>query len=143
MTRNTSHAIIQRDVGKLGLYPFRLRYNYFSRRIRDWHTMEHPEGKWRVKWFREGLPLIGEKTTMRWLGSSVVELKIPKAKDPFRNAETLVVFEPRDVLLLWAYTRARGRRDMLIFRAQLRTRPNSKWKRSIRNRGERMRLNGT
>lgn len=81
------------------------------------------KGNGALKWFREGLPLIGEKTTMRWLGSSVVELKIPKAKDPFRNAETLVVFEPRDVLLLWAYTRARGRRDMLIFRAQLRTAP--------------------
>lgn len=76
-----------------------------------------------LKWFREGLPLIGEKTTMRWMGSSVLELKIQKAKDPFRNAETLVVFEPRDVLLLWAYTRARGRRDVLIFRAQLRIAP--------------------
>ena len=76
-----------------------------------------------LKWFRDGMPLIGEKTTMRWLGSSVVELKIQKAKDPFRNAETLVVFEPRDVLLLWAFTHARGRRDLIIFRAQLSTAP--------------------
>lgn len=76
-----------------------------------------------LKWFRDGLPLIGERSTMRWLGSSVVELKIQKAKDPFRNAETLVVLEPRDVLLLWAFFHARGRRDLLIFRAQLRTAP--------------------
>jgi len=76
-----------------------------------------------LRWLREGLPLIGERSTMRWLGSSVVELKIAKAKDPFRNVETLVVLQPRDVALLWAFYRARGRRDLLIFRAQLRSAP--------------------
>jgi hypothetical protein len=81
------------------------------------------KGERALKWFREGLPLIGEKTTLRWLGSSVVELKIEKAKDPFRNAETLVVLEPRDVLVLWAYSHARGRRDLLMFRSQLRIAP--------------------
>ena len=64
----------------------------------------------------EGLPLIGEKTTLRWLGSSVVELKIQQAKPPFREAEVLVVLEPRDVALLWWIARLRGRRDLLIFR---------------------------
>ena len=77
-----------------------------------------------LRWLRDGLPVIGEKTTMRWLGSSVVELKIEKARDPFRNAETLVVLEPRDVSLLWAFYRARGRRDLLIFRAQTRASPS-------------------
>jgi hypothetical protein len=81
------------------------------------------KGNKALKWFRDGLPLIGEKATMRWLGSSVVELKMQKAKDPFRNAEALVVFEPRDVVLLWAFTHAHGRRDTLIFRAQLSTSP--------------------
>ncbi len=76
-----------------------------------------------MKWIRGGLPLIGERTTYRWLGSSVVELKIAKAKPPFRNSETLVVFEPRDILLLWGLARWRGRRDMLIFRAQLQSAP--------------------
>ncbi len=76
-----------------------------------------------LKWLRQGLPLIGERTTLRWMGSSVVELKLNKAKDPFRTAETLVVFEPRDVLFLWAWARLRGRRDTLIFRSQLRTAP--------------------
>lgn len=76
-----------------------------------------------LKWLRQGLPLVGERTTMRWLGSSVVELKIAKAKDPFRNVETLVVFEPRDVVFLWAFARLRGRRDLVIFRAQLRSAP--------------------
>jgi hypothetical protein len=76
-----------------------------------------------MKWIRDGLPLIGERSTYRWLGSSVVELKIAKAKSPFRNSETLVVFEPRDILLFWGWARWRGRRDMLIFRAQLESAP--------------------
>ncbi len=76
-----------------------------------------------LKWLREGLPLIGERTTLRWLGSSVVELKMAKAKDPYRNVETLVVFEPRDVIFLWVWSRLQGRRDLLIFRGTLNAAP--------------------
>jgi hypothetical protein len=76
-----------------------------------------------LKWLREGLPIIGERTTLRWLGSSVVELKMAKAKDPYRNVETLVVFEPRDVVFLWAWSRWQGRRDLLIFRGHLTNAP--------------------
>ncbi len=72
-----------------------------------------------LKWLREGLPVIGERTTLRWLGSSVVELKMAKAKNPYRNVETLVVFEPRDVIFLWAWSRMQGRRDLLICRGHL------------------------
>ncbi len=77
-----------------------------------------------LKWFRQGLSIIGERTTMRWHGSSVLELKMEKPKEPFRSAETLVVFEPRDVPLLWVFFHVRGRRDLLIFRAQLRSAPS-------------------
>lgn len=76
-----------------------------------------------MKWIRGGLPIIGERTTYRWMGSSVVELKIAKAKPPFRTSETLVIFEPRDILLIWGWARWRGRRDMMIFRAQLQAAP--------------------
>lgn len=76
-----------------------------------------------LKWLRGGLPIVGERSTMRWLGSSVLELKINQAKDPFRNAETLVLFEPRDVIPLWAFEHWRGRRDTLVFRSQLRSAP--------------------
>jgi hypothetical protein len=76
-----------------------------------------------LSWIQTGLPLLGERTTMRWLGSSVVELKIAKARTPFRNVETLAVFEPRDVPILWAISRQQGRRDMLIFRAQMENTP--------------------
>jgi hypothetical protein len=77
-----------------------------------------------LKWLQKGLPTIGEKAALRWLGSSVVELKIVKAKDPFRSAEVLVVMEPRDVPFMWWLGHARGRRDLLIFRAQLRAAPH-------------------
>lgn len=77
-----------------------------------------------LKWIQKGLPAMGEKATLRWLGSSVVELKIAKAKDPFRSSEMLVVLEPRDVPVLWWWGRTRGRRDMMIIRGQLRAAPH-------------------
>ncbi len=77
-----------------------------------------------LRWLRQGLPLVGERTTMRWMGTSAMELKIAKASNPFRTAETVILFEPRDVPFLWALTRLRGRRDTLIFRSQLRTAPS-------------------
>ena len=76
-----------------------------------------------LRWLQDGLKLLGEKTNLRWLGSSVVELTIPSAKEPFRQAEVVVVLEPRDVPFLWWYYRARGRRDLLIVRGQLRRTP--------------------
>jgi len=76
-----------------------------------------------LKWIQSGLPLLGERTTIHWMGSSVMELKIAKAKSPFRNVETLAVFEPRDVPFLWGFTRWRGRRDLLIIRAQMEATP--------------------
>jgi len=76
-----------------------------------------------LKWLQEGLPLIGEKTTLRWLGSSVVHLKIENARQPFRRVEVLIVLEPRDVPPLWLLSRLRGRRDLLIVRTELRAVP--------------------
>jgi hypothetical protein len=76
-----------------------------------------------MRWLQDGLPLVGEKTTLRWLGSSVLELKIEQARPPFRTAEVLVVLEPRDVAPIWALARLRGRRDLFIFRGVLRSQP--------------------
>ncbi|MGE5319351.1 MAG: hypothetical protein ACM3KD_04150 [Hyphomicrobiaceae bacterium] len=81
------------------------------------------KGEDALRWLQQGLPQIGGKTTLRWLGSSVVELKIQQAKAPFRDAEVLIVLEPRDVALLWAIARLRGRRDLLIIRGALQRAP--------------------
>jgi hypothetical protein len=75
-----------------------------------------------LTWLQAGLPLLGRRTTMRWLGSSAVELGIVKPAPPFREATVTVVLEPRDVSVLWALARSRGRRDFVILRLNL-TRP--------------------
>ena len=80
-----------------------------------------------LEWLQAGLPLMGGKTTLRWLGSSVVQLQIANAHEPFRSVEVLVVLEPRDVPPLWLLSRLRGRRDMLIVRTQLRDVPRSQF----------------
>ena len=72
-----------------------------------------------LAWLQDGLPLLGPRTTLRWLGSSVAELRIADAAAPFRKAEVLVVLEPRDLGLLWALARRRGRRDFLLLRLDL------------------------
>jgi hypothetical protein len=80
-----------------------------------------------LRWMQAGLPLLGERTTLRWMGSSAVELVIAKAKPPFRRCELVLVMEPRDVPWYWLWTRTRGRRDLLIFRAQLNSSPRLEW----------------
>lgn len=72
-----------------------------------------------LTWLQEGLPLLGRRTTLRWLGSSVVQLGIPEPNAPFRELEAMVVLEPRDLGALWAVAHRRGRRDFLIFRGRL------------------------
>jgi hypothetical protein len=72
-----------------------------------------------LRWLQGGLPILGRRTTMRWLGSSAVELGIVEPAAPFREAQVVVVLEPRDVSLLWAFARWRGRRDFVIVRVSL------------------------
>lgn len=74
-------------------------------------------------WLQEGLPQLGRRTTFRWMGSTAAVLRIGEAKDPFREAEVVVVLEPRDVTLLWAWSRSKGRRDFVILRGWLRHPP--------------------
>ena len=74
-------------------------------------------------WLQGALPRIGERTTLRWLGSSAVELTMAQPNDPFRRATVVIVLEPRDVGLLWAFARSRGRRDFVIIRADLQRPP--------------------
>lgn len=72
-----------------------------------------------LRWLQKALPRVGEKTTLRWLGSSVVQLGIAHARAPFRSLDTLVVLAPRDVPWTWGLAALQGRRDTLILRASL------------------------
>lgn len=76
-----------------------------------------------MRWMQDGLPLIGERTTMRWLGSTAVEMTIREGKAPFATATLVIFLEPRD-LPWWPISRARGRRDTLIVRGVLRGAPS-------------------
>src|SRR6266498_4377752 len=76
-----------------------------------------------LKWMQNGLPDIGQRTTFRWLGTSVAELVIAHAKKPFRRLETLLVLKPRDVFWMTILAYFQGRDDIVIFRAQLNTAP--------------------
>lgn len=76
-----------------------------------------------LRWMQTGLPLIGRKATLRWLGSSAAVLGIADPNEPFREAEVLVVLEPRDLPWLWLLSRGRGRRDFIIVRGSLRRAP--------------------
>ena len=76
-----------------------------------------------LTWLQGGLPMLGRRTTVRWLGSSAVQLRIEDAKPPFATVEVVVVLEPRDVGMLWAFARRRGRRDFVILRGTLRRAP--------------------
>lgn len=81
------------------------------------------KGQRLLRWMRDGLPLLSERTTMEWVGTSLVRLRMREAKAPFREVELLLVFEPRDVPFLWLFSRWRGRRDLMIVRARLRQPP--------------------
>lgn len=81
------------------------------------------KGNTLLRWLQAGLPQVGERTTMRWLGTSAVELIIAKARSPFKQVTLLAVMEPRDIPWLWLISRAQQRRDVLIVRAQLQATP--------------------
>jgi hypothetical protein len=81
------------------------------------------KGSATLRWFRDGLPLLGEKTTLRWLGTTSVELVLARAKPPFESITLVIFLEPRDVPWFWALSRRRGRRDTLIVRGKTRHAP--------------------
>ncbi len=78
-----------------------------------------------MRWMQEGLPMLGERTTVRWLGSTAVEMVIRQAKPPFEQVVLVIFMEPRDVPWMWALSRSGGRRDTLIVRGTLRQAPRA------------------
>lgn len=75
-------------------------------------------GRETLRWMQGGLPLLGERTTVRWLGSSAVELVIDQGKAELARAAVVIFLEPRD-LPWWPLSRLAGRRDTLIVRGVL------------------------
>ena len=75
-----------------------------------------------MRWMQGGMSALGERTTVRWLGSTAVEMVIRDAKAPFTGVTLVIFLESRD-LPWWPISRARGRRDTLIVRGVLRRAP--------------------
>lgn len=80
-------------------------------------------GRELMRWMQGGLPVLGQRTTVRWLGSSAVEMVIREGKGPFASATLVIFLEARDTPWMWALGRSRGRRDTLIIRGVLRRTP--------------------
>jgi hypothetical protein len=76
-----------------------------------------------LRWMQKGLPRVGERTTFRWLGSSVAELIIAQGKGTTRRVEILVALAPRDLAWNWLLAVLRGRRDVVILRVDLSNAP--------------------
>lgn len=80
-------------------------------------------GRALMRWMQGGLPALGQRTTVRWLGSTAVEMVIRDGKTPFAGATVIIFLEARDTPWMWAIGRGRGRRDTLIIRGELRKAP--------------------
>jgi hypothetical protein len=80
-------------------------------------------GRELMRWMQGGLPLLGERSTVRWLGSSAAEMVIRDGKAPFAGVTMVIFLEARDTPWMWAIGRSRGRRDTLIIRGLLRRTP--------------------
>ncbi|HLC04352.1 MAG TPA: hypothetical protein VJK02_15060 [Anaerolineales bacterium] len=78
------------------------------------------------RWLQPGLKGLGTITEAKWIGSSGsgARLAIGKPERPFRRIEAAFLLETRELLPLWILNRLRGRRDMLIIRADLRSAPH-------------------
>ncbi|MGE5616954.1 MAG: hypothetical protein ACM3X5_08570 [Bacillota bacterium] len=75
-----------------------------------------------MRWMQDGLSMLGGRTTVRWLGSSVVEMTLRDAAAPFGSVTLVIFLEPRD-LPWWPLSRLAGRRDTLIVRGDLQRPP--------------------
>ena len=80
-------------------------------------------GRLLMRWMQDGLPVLGERTTVRWLGSTAVEMAIRAGNAPFASVTLVIFLEARDMPWMWVLGRARGRRDILIIRGALRRVP--------------------
>ncbi len=77
-----------------------------------------------VHWLWQAQDRLGEGPSVRWMGTSGVCVSFAEPAEPLRQVELIAVLEPREVLLWWPVHRlVRGRRDHLVVRAQLRSKP--------------------
>jgi len=76
-------------------------------------------------WLQAGLGVIGGQTLWKWVGtmSSGAQVRIIGATKPFRQGEILYLLLTREFLPLWGIELLRGKRDLLVVRAELTAKP--------------------
>ncbi len=76
-------------------------------------------------WLQSGLSVLGGQTRWKWIGTmtSGAQVAITGADKPLRQAEILYLLLTRELLPLWGIELLRGKRDLLVLRAELRTQP--------------------
>jgi hypothetical protein len=76
-------------------------------------------------WLQAGLGVLGGQTRWKWIGtmSSGAQVTITGADKPFRQAEILYLLLTREFLPLWGIELLRGKRDLLVLRAELGAKP--------------------
>ncbi len=77
------------------------------------------------RWLHDGLSAWGAVTSGGRLGgmSSGGRLRVERAAPPFTRIDAVFLLEPRENLLFWLITRLQGRRDLLMFSIDFRSKP--------------------
>lgn len=78
-----------------------------------------------LEWAREGIQDLGGRAAWRSLGTSGFQVAIKGAKHPFKWIEMTVLLESREMHLVWLFNHLRGRRDLMLLKADLRTGPKT------------------
>ncbi|HEX9439835.1 MAG TPA: hypothetical protein VF909_09145 [Roseiflexaceae bacterium] len=74
-----------------------------------------------TRWLQAGLRSLGGKAEYKWIGSSGSGLRASATglAKPFKRLDAVLLLETRELLPLWLFQRASGRRDQLILKCAL------------------------
>ena len=73
-------------------------------------------------WLNDGLSVLGSRPVWQWLGSLAAGARVThnEAARPFSAVEITYFLQMRELPLLWLAQHLRGKRDLLVIRAELR-----------------------
>ncbi|MBI4608882.1 MAG: hypothetical protein HY726_07740 [Candidatus Rokubacteria bacterium] len=76
-----------------------------------------------VRGLAKGFAGLNPPPKIQWLGTSAFQILASSPPEPFKWLGIMVVLEPREMLLLWIFNRARGRRDLLVVKGEFEKEP--------------------
>ena len=71
------------------------------------------------RWLHDGLDALGGEISSRWIGSSGsgAQIRVAKADPPLKDLDVIYLLASRELLPLFLFDLARGKRDRLIVKA--------------------------